>query len=140
MKEIAPYKEMFNSKVQVALPSVYDHFNTLDSKLADEVIDYLERGIVIAEFVSPIRSPIDKTKLVPYVFYCDGEYRWDGMLIHLIRDYSVAVPEVFLKHILSSISYPIDNPSLDPKKLYKAYIAEKKSVTYLMLDGSQCQL
>lgn len=136
MISIAPYKELFNQNLKYDLPSVFSHLNSLGHDTAKIISSYLENGLVLFEFVSPIPSVIDK-KMVPYVLYSDGKYCWDGMLLHLVRDYSVELPEEFVSHILNSEIFPSESNALDVDKMRKKYMIQKGNLKYLLINDSQ---
>jgi len=140
MISVTPYKEMFSSRLHYDLPSVFSHLNVLDDGCAKKISSYLENGLVLFEFVSPVPSIIDKKTLVPYVLYSDGEYCWDGMLLHLVKEYSVELPKAFIDYILGCEFLPNQSKVLNRDEICKEYMANKEKLRYLLVDGLQVSL
>lgn len=120
LKGLYLYAECFNHQSEVDAPSVYDHMYFYDENKINEVIQYLENGFVLFEFVSPIRDVIDSADLIPNKIYTDGSYTWNAVLIHWLRKYRVKLPEELLSHIDKQILFGNQMSSLEGKDFKEA--------------------
>ena len=59
----------------------------------------MENAKVLIEFVSPTADPFNPEAFVRNVIYSDGDYVWDGIVLHWIEKYRVRLPNEFLEHV-----------------------------------------
>lgn len=131
MKLLTLYRERIYSKNHSSLQSAYDNMNYICGDEIYEIVNYIENGITILEFVTPIHDLIDKDYLIPHTYYTDGVYIWDAMLIHWIKKYKIKLPEEFLIHINNAKNNPLHNAHLKDELNTKNLIAGLKSAERL---------
>lgn len=98
LKPLFLYRERGYSQLDESLPSIHDNMYFLSEELADGILNYMKRGVVILEFVSPVPDPLGGGDMVRNVILSDGIYAWDGIVMNWIDKYRVKLPEEFVRH------------------------------------------
>ncbi|WP_303749241.1 hypothetical protein [Stenotrophomonas pigmentata] len=92
------YRERGYSQLDESLPSIHDNMYFLSEELADGILNYMKRGVVILEFVSPVPDPLGGGDMVRNVILSDGIYAWDGIIMNWIDRCRVKLPGEFVRH------------------------------------------
>ncbi|MFW2171980.1 hypothetical protein ACG95N_00440 [Acinetobacter guillouiae] len=125
LKNLALYREIRRDAFCSEPPSLDDYKYVLSEDRAEEIVQYLESGFILREYVSPIRDPYDQNDLVPFVIYTDGIYVWYGVTINWVRKYRVALPEEFLKHYYMVKNNPNFLKNIDYDKIYDKWYEDE---------------
>lgn len=99
LKQLILYKERDYGNGNTDTESVGDNIFASDPELSKRVFEYMNNANVLIEFISPTPDPFNPEDLVRNVIYSDGDYVWDGIIMHWIEKYRVRLPNEFLEHV-----------------------------------------
>lgn len=120
LKPLFLYRERGYSQLDESLPSIHDNMHFLSGGLADGILNYMKRGVVILEFVSPVPDPLGGG-MVRNVILSDGIYAWDGTIMNWIDKYRVKLPEEFVRHyeVVKDLDLPVSEQ--DAERLFDEF-------------------
>ena len=113
LKRLVLYREKRYSDRLVDKPSLDENKYVLSEKLAEEIAQYLESGLILLEFVSPTTDPYNEQDEIRFAILTDGVYLWDWIIINWIRKYRVRLPDDFLNYFERVKKHPEDRSQLD---------------------------
>lgn len=125
LKQLVLYKERDYSGGSDHYPSIADNIGVLDATEAERIANYLRRGKVLIEFVSPTPDPYNPSDLVRNVVLSDGIYTWDGIILNWVEKYRIGLPKEFIDHV-NTVYNSIDVNFLDSKELLKEFKRAKR--------------
>jgi hypothetical protein len=106
LKKLFLYRECSYTERDTFKPSIEDNKFVLSESIADRVVEYLESGKILFEFVSPTTDPYNECDFIPNKILSDGTYVWDGVVINWVRKYKIRLPISFLEHVDRTMKNP----------------------------------
>ncbi|WP_413208511.1 hypothetical protein [Rhodospirillum sp. A1_3_36] len=121
IKKLFLYRERLYSNRPKYIESIEKNMYFLNTDEASFVASYLERGLIIIEFVSLTPDPYHNSDMVRNVVFSDGVYAWDGIILHWVKKYRIRLPVEFMRHIETSCNYNLPVKEEDAPELLDAY-------------------
>lgn len=86
-----------------SLPSIWDLINK-PVREKEKVLRYMKKCSVDAVAPAIVRDVINPEKRIPELFLMsDGTYGWRSDVIYYVEKYNMALPEEFVRHVLSKV-------------------------------------
>jgi hypothetical protein len=99
LKSLVLYREHKYNDRDFSHPSIENNKFILSEALAGELVNYLDSGVVLFEFVSPTTDPYNDSDVIPNKVLSDGVYVWDWVVINWVVKYRIRLPDLFLAHV-----------------------------------------
>jgi len=93
----------------------------LSEELAEGILNYMKRGVVILEFVSPVPDPLGGGDMVRNAIFSDGIYAWDGIVMNWIYKYRVKLPDEFVRHYEAVKDLDLPVSEQDAERLFDEF-------------------
>ena len=108
--------------------SLLDNLNILSEKDAILILCYMSDCIVIDEWLSNIKNPINNKFEIPSKTWSDGVYVWDSIHIFYVKKYRARLPLNFVKHVKDQIKNKFDSGSLKHKEVVSEFEKNVNSI------------
>lgn len=111
MKLLPRFKEDEGIKCSSSI-SLTENLNFLTPEDAERISAYMESCVVIDEWLSSIKNPINGRLEIPSKTWSDGEYAWDSSHIHYVKNYRARLPNEFFEHVKKRLEIGFEGASL----------------------------
>jgi hypothetical protein len=100
MKVLGLFREL-SPRHDKSLPSIFGSRGMLPTAMIEPVLEYLESGIDVIDFMEATRDPFDHSKYIPGgpSLTTDERWIWRHDLSHFVRMYQIGLPEEFLLQV-----------------------------------------